>query len=356
MSRPILATIRRQSLVHNLGRVRAAAPAARTWAVIKANAYGHGLLLAAEALAAADGFAILNMEDALRLREAGHHHPILLLEGVFHPAEYAECARLGLIPVIHNERQVQWLEAAQPATPLAVYLKLNTGMNRLGLPPAAVAPVLTRLRALPCVADITWMTHFARADEPGGEAGQWDLFRDIAAAAPALPVCTANSAAILSAPATHGDWVRPGIMLYGSSPFADRSARQLGLSPVMQLTSELLAVQQINAGDAVGYGARFVAPQSMRIGVVACGYADGYPRHAPDGTPIVVGGVRTRVVGRVSMDMLTVDLTPVPGADVGTPVELWGDHVSVDEVAAAAGTIGYELLAALAPRVPLVAA
>lgn len=352
MSRPILATVDTLALAHNLQRVRQAAPGARVWAVIKANAYGHGLLHAASGLSAADGFAILDLADALRLREAGWNKPVLLLEGVFAASDYRLCAELRLTPVVHDERQIEWLAGCALQQPLSVYLKINTGMNRLGLAPAAVESALSRLRALPQVSDVTLMTHFACADEAEGTEGQLALFDRLAAGLD-LPACLANSAAILSAPRTHADWVRPGIMLYGASPFANRSAAELDLKPVMTLSSELIGVQSLQAGDVVGYGARFVADRAMRVGIVACGYADGYPRHAPTGTPVVVGGRRTRLVGRVSMDMVAVDLEPVPDAQPGTPVELWGAQLPVDEVAHAAGTIAYELLAAMALRVPV---
>lgn len=350
MSRPILATISRSAFAHNLQQVRQAAPGARLWAVIKADAYGHGLLTAAAALATADGFAILTLDDALRLRAAGWQKPVLLLEGVFAPEDYEVCAAHDLTPVIHDERQLQWLEGSRLTRALAIYVKINTGMNRLGLAPEVLTSSLQRLRQLTQVAELTLMTHFALADVDGGTAAQLAVFQRLSLGS-GLPACLANSAAILSARATHADWVRPGIMLYGGSPFADRTASELGLQAVMTLSSELIAVQSVRAGDTVGYGGRFVADRPMRIGVVACGYADGYPRHAPDGTPILVHGCRTRLIGRVSMDMLTVDLEHVPQATAGSPVELWGKHIPVDEVAAAAGTISYELLAALAPRV-----
>lgn len=350
MSRPIIASISRSAFAHNLQQVRQAAPKARLWAVIKANAYGHGLLTAATALASADGFAILTLDDALRLRGAGWQKPVLLLEGVFSAEDYEVCAAHDLTPVIHDERQLRWLDGAQLSRPLAIYVKINTGMNRLGLAPESLTSSLQRLRQMTQVRELTLMTHFALADVDGGTAAQFAVFQR-ASAGSGLPACLANSAAILSARATHADWVRPGIMLYGSSPFADRTASELGLQAVMTLSSELIAVQSVRAGDTVGYGGRFVAERPMRIGVVACGYADGYPRHAPDGTPILVHGRHTRLIGRVSMDMLTVDLEHIPEAAPGSPVELWGSQVPVDAVAASAGTISYELLAALAPRV-----
>lgn len=352
MSRPLLATIHLQALAHNLEQVRRFAPQSKVWAVIKANAYGHGLLRAADGLAEADGFAILNIEDALKLRESGWHKPILLLEGVFSSEEYLLCAEHRLTPVVHSFHQCDWLAASALPVKLPVYLKLNTGMNRLGFPLAEFERALGRLRAMPQVEVITLMTHFAEADAPNGTERPLSLLKEIAAGH-AYQSSLANSAAVVSAPQTHGDWVRPGIMLYGATPFADRSAASLGLRPAMALTSEVIAIQHLQAGSAVGYGSSFVAEKPMRIGVIACGYADGYPRHAPSGTPIVVAGRRTRLVGRVSMDMITADITDIPSAQIGSPVELWGARLPVDEVASVAGTVGYELLSALAPRVAI---
>ena len=351
MPRPIRATFDTAALRNNLAVARARAPDSRAWAVVKANAYGHGLLRAVEALAAADGFALLDLEEAVRLRDAGVRKPILLLEGFFSLDDLALVVEHGLSVVIHSEEQVDILVAAGFPTRIPLYLKLNTGMNRLGFSPEAFAIALERLQGCRMAGEITLMTHFADADGERGVREQLERFtkatRDLA-----LPRSLANSAALLRFPDTHADWVRPGIMLYGCSPFADESAESLGLQPVMTLASELLAVRELGKGDRVGYGGAFVAPKRMRIGVVACGYADGYPRHAPDGTPVLVAGRRARTAGRVSMDMLTVDLTGVPEAAVGAPVTLWGEGLSADEVATAAGTISYELLCRLAARVP----
>ena len=317
----------------------------------KANAYGHGLLRARRALDAADGFALLDIDEAVRLRDAGVRKPILLLEGFFAPADLAPIARHALSVVVHSIEQLAMLESVRPTPPLAVFLKINTGMNRLGIPMDQVGASLARLAATGSVAEITLMTHFADADGPTGVAAQCARF-EAATQGLALPRSLANSAALLRHPQTRADWVRPGIMLYGCSPFANESAQALGLMPVMTLTSELIAVRHLAAGEHVGYGRTFAADRAMRIGVVACGYADGYPRHAPTGTPILVAGRRARTVGRVSMDMLAVDLDGIPEAGIGTPVTLWGDGLSCDEVAAAAGTVSYELLCALAARVP----
>lgn len=350
--RPLQAQIDLSSLRHNLGVVRAYAPKSRTIAVIKANAYGHGTLRVAHALAGSDGFALLNLEEAVVLREAGFKQTILLLEGFFSADELPTFAEHRLASVIHCKEQIEMLEVAGLPVKIDVFLKLNSGMNRLGFRPEALVAALQRLQAARAVGGITLMTHFACADEAQGIAAQLARFDSLAMGLD-MPRCLANSAAILRYPESHGDWVRPGIMLYGSSPFADASAASLDLKPVMSLTSAVIGVQELQAGEAVGYGATYRAEQPMRVGIVACGYADGYPRHAPTGTPVLVNGQRCRTLGRVSMDMLCVELTAVSGAGIGSPVTLWGKGLPVEEVAAAAGTISYELLCALAPRVPV---
>ena len=352
MARPLIARIDTAALAHNLAVARRAAPQAKILAVIKANGYGHGLLRVARALRAADGFAVLSIDEAAQLRGEGYTHPILLLEGFFHPDELPDIARLRLRPVIHRLDQAEVLARARLEHKVDVFLKVDTGMHRLGLTPKGLADALAVLRAAPqVVAGITLMTHFARADDdPGFVAVQLETFR-AATRGMALPVSLANSAAVLRHPETHGDWVRPGILLYGASPFPGQSGPDLGLLPVMHLESRLIATQFVRKGEGVGYGCAFVAERGMKVGVVACGYADGYPRHAGTGTPIVVQGRRTRTLGRVSMDMLFADLAEVPGAHVGSPVTLWGAGLPADEVATAAGTIAYELFTALAPRV-----
>jgi alanine racemase len=256
--------------------------------------------------------------------------------------------------VIHNPLQIAMLDAYPRRGNLQVWLKINSGMNRLGFAPQDIPAVLEKLKAHPAVRDITLMTHFASADEAAGVAAQLEVFN--ALAAPYRMQCSlANSAALLRYATTHADWVRPGIMLYGASPFPEISAQQLGLRPVMTLQSEIISVRGLKAGERVGYGGLFCAESPMRIGTVACGYADGYPRHAPTGTPVLVEGQRTRTLGRISMDMLSVDLSALPDAISGSRVTLWGSGLPVEEVARAAGTISYELLCALAARVPMVA-
>ncbi len=349
MPRPIQAHIDLSALEHNL-QVARRATAARIMAVIKASAYGHGLLRAAGALRAADGFALLDINEAAYLREAGFRQTILLLEGFFSTDDLALAAEYDLACVIHNPQQVAMLDAYPRRGNLQVWIKANSGMNRLGFPPQDIPAVLEKIKAHPAVRDITLMTHFASADEADGVVAQLEVFNALDTPC-RMARSLANSAALLRYPATHADWVRPGIMLYGASPFAEISAQQLGLKPVMTLQSEIISVRELKAGERVGYGGTFCAESPMRIGTVACGYADGYPRHAPTGTPVLVAGRRTRTLGRVSMDMLSVDLSSLPDAIAGSGVTLWGSGLPVEEVARAAGTISYELLCALAPRV-----
>lgn len=352
MTRPISARISLSALQHNLEIVRRYAPQSRIAAVIKANGYGHGTLRVAHALQQADAFALLNVEAATQLRHAGFAHPIVMLEGMFTRDEVADYVAQHLIPVLHQQEQLEWLLQADLPRPFDVWVKLNTGMNRLGFLPAQLPQVLAQLQASANVNRITLMTHFANADVAGGGDAQLQQFH-AAVAGLDLQCSLANSAALIDLPAARADWVRPGIMLYGASPFAERSAEALGLQPVMTLQSRVIAIQTLQPGDSAGYGSLFTATQPTRIGTVACGYADGYPRHAPTGTPVLVDGARTRLIGRVSMDMLAVDLSELPQSGIGSAVTLWGEGLPVDEVAQAAGTIGYELLCALAPRVPV---
>ncbi|HET7730540.1 MAG TPA: alanine racemase [Usitatibacter sp.] len=353
MARPTFARIEPSALRHNYWMAKRAAPRSRVYAVVKADAYGHGCDRVARALAQADGFATLELESAVGLRERHITSPVLLLEGFFEPAELAIIGSSSVATVVHSPEQLRMLELEKPARMLDVWLKINTGMNRLGFAPDKAAGALERLRASGTAKSITLMTHFATSDAPPGVSQAVERF-NAATRMLQLPRSLANTGAIFGHPESHADIVRLGIGLYGATPYADRSARALGLKPVMTLGSRLIAIQELRAGDTVGYGETFRAERAMRIGVVACGYADGYPRHAPSGTPVLVAGARTRTVGRVSMDMITVDLAPVPAAEVGSPVVLWGEGLPVDEVAMAAGTVGYELLCALARRVPVV--
>jgi alanine racemase len=359
--RPIEALIHTEALAHNLSRAREAVPDARVWAVVKADAYGHGIERAYAGLRGADGFALLDLAEAERLRALDWRGPILLLEGCFEPRDLELCSRLNLWHAVHCDEQIAWLAAHKTQTPHRVFLKMNSGMNRLGFRPEAFRAAWARLNALPQVDEISLMTHFSDADGERGIAHQLAAFE---AASRDLPGerSLSNSAATLrhaSAASVAADWVRAGIMVYGSAPdHPEHDIAHWRLRPAMTLRSRLIAVQPLQPGDRVGYGSAFVAEAPMRIGVVACGYADGYPRLCPTGTPVLVDGVRTRTVGRVSMDMITVDLAPVPGAAPGSEVTLWGEgprgtRLPVDEVAHRAGTLGYELMCALAPRVPV---
>ncbi|WP_137893782.1 alanine racemase [Ramlibacter sp. 2FC] len=364
MPRPIHATIHTEALRHNLARLRAAAPDARVWAVVKANAYGHGLERAFEGLRGADGFALLDLAEAERLRQLGWRGPILLLEGVFEARDLELCSRLNLWHTVHCDAQIDMLASHKTHQPHRVFLKLNSGMNRLGFTPARFRSAWTRLNALPQVDEISLMTHFADADLAGGIDAPLARFTEATQDLPGER-SLANSAATLRhglEPAVRADWVRPGIAAYGGVPdYPEHDAAHWGLQPAMSLNSRLIGVQQLQAGDAVGYGSSFRASGPLRVGVVACGYADGYPRHCATGTPVLVDGVRTRTLGRVSMDMIAVDLGVLPEAGLGSEVTLWGRAgngalLPIDEVAQAAGTVGYELMCALAPRVPVTVA
>ena len=359
MMRPIVATISGSALQHNLSVVKQHAPHSRIMAVVKANGYGHGLLNVARSLNAADGFAVLGLNEAITLRDAGFKQKILLLEGVFCASELTAVASYGIDVVVHSRLQVEMLLNAALSKPVHVHLKMNSGMNRLGFTPTEYVAIFHQLKASSNVADITFMTHFATADKDPGIEVPLALFQRTVKGI-RQPVSLANSATILRYPNLRADWVRPGIMLYGASTVSGMPAAAFGLKPVMQLSTEIIGIQTIAAGESIGYGNRFTATQSTRIGIVACGYADGYPRHAgllggqhPHGAPIAVSGKLTRTLGRVSMDMLFCDITHIPEADIGSPVELWGSQIPVDAVAEAADTVGYELLCAVSSRVQI---
>jgi alanine racemase len=363
MPRPIQATIHAEALRHNLARMREAAPDAKVWAVVKANSYGHGIERTFDALRGADGFALLDLLEAERVRALGWRGPILLLEGVFEPRDLELCSRLGLWHAIHCDQQIDWLAAHKTNVPHRVFLKLNSGMNRLGFAPQRLRAAWTRLNVLPQVEEISLMTHFSDADGSRGIAHQVRAFEEVTHDLPGERSLSNSAATLRHAgdPVVRADWIRPGIAVYGSAPdFPAHDAAHWRLQPTMTLATRILSVQQLQPGDTVGYGSSFTADAPLRIGVVACGYADGYPRHCTTGTPVLVEGVRTRLVGRVSMDMITVDLTPVPQADIGSEVTMWGRASSgavlpIDEVAASGATVGYELMCALAPRVPVTA-
>lgn len=376
MPRPLIATIHIAAMRHNLAVAKSLHPHTKLWAVIKANAYGHGLENGMRGFEAADGLALIELESAVQLRAWGWKKPILLLEGFFEPADLSTVIQQRLEVCIHCDEQIAMLEHAQQQAQLSsspfnldVHLKMNTGMNRLGFMPTAYAAAYRRLRAISGVRNITFMTHFANADALQAlqelqdvrlpVAEQWRRFQsgiadiedgDQQEQHEQNERCVANSAIHMLHPEIKSDWARPGIMLYGGMP-NQQTAQEFDLRPAMTLRSEIVAIQSIKAGESIGYGSSYTAQQEMTIGVIACGYADGYPRHAPNGTPILVDGIKTQIVGRVSMDMITVDLTAIPHARVGSPVTLWGAGLPIDEVASAAGTIGYELMCALAPRV-----
>jgi alanine racemase len=353
--RPISATIHLSALRHNLAVAKRHAPGAKAFAVIKANAYGHGLARALPAFESADGIALLELDAAIGLRETGERRRIALLEGFFDPKELLRFVEHRLTAVVHSREQLEMLKGLAAGSDLDVMLKVNTGMNRLGFAPGEFPAAVAGLRRHKGVGAITVMTHFANADDARGVDWQMAAFEPLVKGGN-LPVSLANSAAILRYPNTHRDWIRPGIMLYGCSPFAESVGPEIGLQPAMTLEAQVIGVQNLKPGDVVGYGGIFTADREMRIGVVACGYADGYPRHAPNGTPVAVDGRLTGTVGRASMDMLCVDLTSVLQAGVGSRAVLWGEGNPIERVAIASGTVGYELMCALAPRVPVVAA
>jgi alanine racemase len=352
MTRPARAHINLQALQHNFSRVQQAAPHSRIMAIIKANAYGHGMVRVAQSLPDADAFGVACIDEAISLRESGFDRRIVLLEGLFSAEDVGLVNGFQLDVVIHHESQLELLELGSLLRPLDVWLKLDTGMHRLGFATESVDAVTSRLQNIPRIAAIRYMSHFPCADDLDNHstATQRQTFLDVLAASPAEQTL-ANSAAILGWPDTHLDWVRPGIMLYGGSPLAGHSAASLDLQPVMTLSTHLIAVNERQAGDAIGYGGDWVCPTDRLVGVAAIGYADGYPRHAPGGTPVLVSGKPAKLAGRVSMDMICIDLADHPQASVGDEVILWGEGLPVDEVAAAAGTISYELLCGVGSRV-----
>jgi alanine racemase len=349
----IRATVDTAALRHNLARVRAAAPGARVMAVIKANAYGHGLVPAARALAATDGFAVARLEEGLALRAAGLANPILLLEGVFGAEQLAAAAAQRLELMVHSLEQLELLEGRAGTEVVAAWIKLDSGMNRLGFRAEQFAAAYERLRRVRNVApDPTLVTHLASADDRDDPMTDEQL-RVFAAATAGLSGerSIANSAALLARPDARGDWVRPGLMLYGLSPFAAGTGADLDLRPAMTLRTAVIAVKDVRAGETVGYGGTWRAGRHTRMAVVAAGYGDGYPRSLPSGAPVLVNGRRAPLIGRVSMDMLTVDVTDLGDVASGDPVVLWGAGLPVEEVAARAGTISYELVCGVSQRV-----
>lgn len=360
MSRPITATIHADALRHNLGVMRARAPGSRVMAMVKADGYGHGLETVAGALRDADGFGVASVDDAARIRGLGLDQPVLVLSGFDCVEELARLRALGADSVVHHAAQLDMLEQAgfdqASAAPIRCWLKIDTGMHRLGFAPEAARGAHARLAAAPGVADdIVLMTHFASSDEfdkPQTRA-QLQVFADATAGLPG-PRSLANSAAILGWPDSHADWVRPGGALYGMSVVAGKPAADFGLRPAMDFATRLLAVNRVRRGERIGYGATWETPEDMPVGVAAVGYGDGYPRHAPSGTPVLVNGAPAQLVGRVSMDLAAIDLRAQPGARPGDPVLLWGEGLPVETVAEAAGTIAYELTCSITRRVRFV--
>ncbi len=354
MSRPARALISTSALRHNLAKVRHHAPGARVMAVIKANAYGHGARTAARALGDADAFGVASLEEALAIRDVvPEQRPLCLLEGFFSADELPLLVQHGLHTVVHHSAQLEQLESFRGAGPIPVWLKVDTGMHRLGFAPDHLPEILRRLRACAGVQLLGMMSHLADADSRGSAAtdAQIARFRDLVAET-GLAGSLANSAGVVAWPASHFDWVRPGLMLFGASPVADRSAAELDLQPVMQAESALIAINLHRRGDAIGYGGTWSCPEDMPVGVVAFGYGDGYPRNLPSGTPVRIRDVRVPLIGRISMDMITVDLRSLPDAQLGDSAVLWGAGLPVDEIAAQAGTIPYELMCRVTDRVP----
>jgi alanine racemase len=358
MSRPTIATIHIDALRHNLAKVRALAPRSRVLAVVKADGYGHGLERVAHALEGADAFGVAALSDAERLRAAGLSQRIVLLSGFDEPGDLAQLRRLNVDTVVHHDEQLRMLEAEAGGAPLRLWLKLDTGMHRLGFAPERASALHARLRALPNVdPKIVLMTHFARSDEFECDATAQQIERFESATRNLAGLRSlSNSAGVLGWPRAHGDWVRPGGALYGLSSVAGKSGRDLGLEPAMTLSTRLIAINRVARGEAIGYGGAYVCDEDMDVGIAAIGYGDGYPRHAGNGTVVLANGARAPIVGRVSMDLLAIDLRGLPQARVGDPVVLWGQGLPIEEVAAAAGTIGYELACGITRRVRFVEA
>ncbi len=355
MSRLIRAVIDTQALRHNLSTIRTRAGAARVLAVVKANAYGHGLVASALALAEADGFAVARLEEGLALRAAGISAPVVLLEGVFSTEQLQEAVHHALDLVVHDVLQIELLEHMRGTHGGVLWIKLDTGMNRLGFPVPEFAAVLERVRRLdPAPREIRLLTHLASANERDDAVTEAQLarFRQ-ATQGLRYAVSIANSAGLFGAVPMGDDWVRPGLALYGASPFADCTATELGLQPVMTLETSVIAVRHVARGEPVGYGGAWLAPRDSVIAILAAGYGDGLHRSLQSGTPVLVGGQRAALAGRVSMDMMAVDVTGLREVRIGTPARLWGPGLAVDEVARHAGTIAYELLCSVSQRVPL---
>lgn len=352
MARATHAIIDLQALRQNYQTARQLAPNAKAWAVVKANAYGHGMLAVAKALAPqADGLAVACVDEAMALRDAGLQLPILVLQGAYSLDETRIAQTAGLELAVHHSLQIDWLEQIQSAPALPVWVKIDSGMHRLGFAVEDVPASVSRLRKLPQVSGLNLMSHFACADDPADKQNQKQL-RMMATLKPyGLPMSLANSAAVMTMPDSHGQVIRPGIMLYGATPLMNKEGPDLGLLPVMTLQSEIIALHKVNGGDTVGYGGSWTAARNSLIATVAIGYGDGYPRHAPSGTPVLIRGKKCPLAGRVSMDMITVDVTDVAAVQLADKVTLWGTGLSADTVARHAGTIAYELFCQVTARV-----
>lgn len=356
MARPTSASIHTDALRHNLAQARARAPHSRVMAVVKADGYGHGLERVARALEGADAFGVAALSDADRLRAAGLSQPIVLLSGFDEADDLPQLRRLGVETVVHHLSQIEMLEQSAAGEPIRCWLKVDTGMHRLGFAPEQVREAHARLSALAGVADgIVLMNHFASSDEFDQPQTRMQL-RAFAEATAGLEGTRslANSAAVLGWPDAHADWIRPGGALYGISVVEGTTGADFGLRPAMTLSTRLIAVNRVRRGERIGYAATWECPEDMNVGVAAIGYGDGYPRAAPSGTPVLVGGQPAQVIGRVSMDLMTIDLRGIPDARVGDPVLLWGPELPVERIAEVSGTIGYELTCSITRRVRFV--
>ncbi|NKJ23470.1 alanine racemase [Dyella sp. SG609] len=355
MSRTTVATIHLGALRHNLARIKAMAAPAKVMAVVKADAYGHGLERVARALdGAADAFAVAAQGDGLRLRAAGHRQRIVVLSGPDRASDIAEMQRLQLDAAIHHESQLAWLDGASSSRgPLRVWLKVDTGMHRLGFPPERVAEIHARLSAMPGIdPEVGLLTHFSESEEFEGDETRAQIRRfNEAVKDLSGPRALSNSAGVLGWPEARGDWVRTGGLLYGLSVVPGKSGADFGFRPAMTLATRLIAVNWIRRGERVGYNGTWTCPEDMPVGVAAVGYGDGYPRSAASGTPVLVGDRRVPLVGRVSMDLITLDLREAPQAKVGDRVTLWGEELPVEQIAAQAGTISYDLTCGMTRRV-----
>lgn len=358
MARPTCAHIHTDALRHNLAQARALAPNSRVMAVVKADGYGHGLERVARALEGADAFGVAALSDADRLRAAGLSQPIVLLSGFDEPEDLPQLRRLGVETVVHHVSQIEMLEQAAPGEPVRCWLKVDSGMHRLGFAPEQVREAYARLRAAPAVAeDIVLMNHFASSDEfANPQTRQQMAAFDAATAGLDGARSLSNSAAVLGWPDAHAGWIRPGGLLYGISVVEGRTGADFGLRPAMTLSTRLIAVNRVRRGERIGYAATWECPEDMLVGVAAIGYGDGYPRAAPPGTPVRVRGQETQLIGRVSMDLMTIDLRGIQAPAVGDPVELWGPALPVERIAAASATIGYELTCSITRRVRFVEA